>query len=102
MGALRHPSITDAPLSPIDDRRKRMVNYSIAMGIRVFCLLLIVVIPGWYKVIPAVGAVFIPYFAVVLANQPHSGARARMPVKADGSRATRQLPPVECSDVRRP
>jgi len=45
-----------------------MINYSIAMGIRVVCVLLCVVVRGWWLVLPVLGAVVLPYVAVVLAN----------------------------------
>jgi hypothetical protein len=32
------------------------------------CLILVFVIPDWWRVIPLVGAVVLPYFAVVIAN----------------------------------
>ena len=60
--------ITELPSSPDEDRRARMIRYSVAMGIRMVCLVLCVVIPDWWRVIPAVGAVVLPYFAVVIAN----------------------------------
>lgn len=45
-----------------------MIKYSIAMGIRMVCIVALLVVPDWWKLIPAIGAVFLPYFAVVLAN----------------------------------
>lgn len=38
------------------------------MLVRVACLGIFFVVPGWWKLIPAFFAVFIPYFAVVIAN----------------------------------
>jgi len=61
-------SITSLPERPDDERRRRMINYSIAMGIRVICVLLCVVVRGWWLVLPVLGAVVLPYVAVVLAN----------------------------------
>jgi hypothetical protein len=61
-------SITNLPLSPDEERRRRMIKYSVAMGVRVLCIIAILFVPGWWKVIPAIGAVFLPYFAVVIAN----------------------------------
>ncbi len=45
-----------------------MIKYSVAMGIRVLCIISILFVPGWWAVIPAIGAVLLPYFAVVIAN----------------------------------
>jgi hypothetical protein len=45
-----------------------MLKYTIAMSVRVVCIALCLVVPGWWIVLPAAGAVFLPYFAVVIAN----------------------------------
>ncbi|MFF1572069.1 DUF3099 domain-containing protein [Leifsonia sp. NPDC058292] len=68
-------SITNLPLSPDEERRHRMIKYSVAMGIRVLCIIAILFVPGWWAVIPAIGAIFLPYFAVVLANVSTEGRR---------------------------
>jgi hypothetical protein len=65
---MKHQSITSLPLSPDAERHSRMIKYSVAMGIRVLCLVSILFVPGWWAVIPALGAIFLPYFAVVIAN----------------------------------
>ncbi len=65
---MKQQSITNLPLSPDEERRRRMIKYSVAMGIRVLCIISLLFVPGWWKVIPAIGAVFLPYFAVVIAN----------------------------------
>jgi hypothetical protein len=74
------PSITEIPLSPEQDRKTRMARYSIAMGIRVICIGLCLITPGWWLIIPAAGAVFLPYIAVVIANNVHkTGSRVERP-----------------------
>lgn len=46
-----------------------MIKYTVAMSLRVVCLISILFVPfGWWMLIPAAGAIFLPYFAVVLAN----------------------------------
>jgi hypothetical protein len=45
-----------------------MLRYALTMGIRVVCIALCLVTPGWWLLIPAAGAVFLPYVAVVIAN----------------------------------
>ena len=45
-----------------------MIKYSVAMGVRVLCIIAILFVPGYWAIIPAIGAVFLPYFAVVIAN----------------------------------
>lgn len=67
-------SATALPDSPLEDRRKRMRRYSIAMSIRMACLVLVFVVPGWWKLVFGVGAIVLPYVAVVLANVGASGA----------------------------
>ena len=67
-------SATSLPASPLDDRKKRMRKYSIAMSIRTVCLILLVIIPEWWRYIFGVGAVVLPYIAVVLANVGANGA----------------------------
>jgi hypothetical protein len=58
------------PLS--EDIAYRQRRYLIMMGIRVVCFVVAVVIfvnhGGWLTAIPAVGAIVIPYFAVIFAN----------------------------------
>lgn len=45
-----------------------MIRYSLTMGIRFVCVVLCVFARGWWLVVCAAGAIFLPYFAVVLAN----------------------------------
>jgi Protein of unknown function (DUF3099) len=55
-----------------EDIRYREKRYLIMMGIRLVCFVIAVVVfvnkGGWLTAIPAVGAIAIPYFAVVFAN----------------------------------
>lgn len=50
------------------ERRSRMVSYLISMGIRLVCIALCFVVPGWWILIPAGGAIILPLVAVALAN----------------------------------
>ena len=61
-------SITDAAAAHSEDMRERMIKYSIAMGIRMVCIVLIFVVDGWFKILAVAGAVFLPWIAVVIAN----------------------------------
>lgn len=61
-------SITDAATAHSEEMRQRMIKYAVAMGIRMVCLVLIFVVDGWFKVLPIIGAVFLPWVAVVIAN----------------------------------
>lgn len=62
-------AITSLGDAPDDERKSRMIKYAVSMGIRVLCIMACFFTPGWWALIPALGAVFIPYFAVIAANQ---------------------------------
>jgi len=65
---MKTQAITSLPPSPEDDRRSRMIKYTVAMSIRVVCVVLLVFVRGWAMWIIAAGAIILPYIAVVLAN----------------------------------
>ena len=67
-GDIEVHSITDAAAAHSEEMRQRMIKYAVAMGIRMVCLVLIFVVDGWFKVIPIIGAVFLPWVAVIVAN----------------------------------
>jgi hypothetical protein len=76
-----------------------MLKYTIAMSVRVVCIALCLVVQGWWIVIPAAGAVFLPYFAVVIANNVRGRARttvlrpgAIVPRTVDEPRRSEQHP----------
>jgi hypothetical protein len=57
-----------------------MIKYSITMGIRLVCVILCIFVRGWWLLLCAAGAVFLPYIAVVLANVVDSrGSRVERP-----------------------
>jgi Protein of unknown function (DUF3099) len=64
--------VTQAQRSLSDDINYRQRRYLLMMGIRAVCFVIAVIMfvnhLGWLTVIPAVGAIVIPYFAVVFAN----------------------------------
>jgi Protein of unknown function (DUF3099) len=64
--------VTQAHRSLSDDIAYRQRRYLLMMGIRSVCfgiaVLLFINHFGWLTAIPAVAAIFIPYFAVVFAN----------------------------------
>jgi hypothetical protein len=45
-----------------------MIKYTAAMSIRVICIILAVMVQGWLMWVFFAGAIFLPYFAVVIAN----------------------------------
>jgi hypothetical protein len=69
---MKHDSITSLPPAPAAERGHRMLEYTVMMSIRVLCLISLIWVRGWWIVIPAAGAVFLPYFAVVVANVTRS------------------------------
>ncbi|MEC5200805.1 hypothetical protein RCH21_003058 [Arthrobacter sp. PL16] len=62
-------SISDARESHSDEMRTRMIRYTISMSIRLICFILVFVVPYvWLQWVMIAGAVFLPYFAVIVAN----------------------------------
>ena len=74
-------SVTDLPESPEDEHRRRVFQYVLAMSIRVVCVVACIWVRGWWLLIPAAGAIILPYIAVVLANV---GSRRRSTVLRPG------------------
>jgi Protein of unknown function (DUF3099) len=73
--------VTEARRSRTDDIAYRERRYLIMMAVRVVCFGVAVALfaagAGWFAAIPAVGAIVIPYFAVVFANSGREPARTR-------------------------
>ncbi|WP_052274278.1 DUF3099 domain-containing protein [Arthrobacter sp. L77] len=62
-------SISDAQVAHSDEMRTRMIRYSVSMSIRLVCFVLVFVVPYvWLQWVMIAGAVFLPYFAVIVAN----------------------------------
>lgn len=73
-------SVTSAASGRSDDLAKRQLQYAIAMTIRLVCFVLAVLVPyGWITWVFAVGAVILPYVAVLLANATGPGQRGNGP-----------------------
>jgi hypothetical protein len=90
---MKHQSITTLPPSPEEERRSRMIKYSITMSIRVLCIFAMLFVDGWWLAVCAAGAVFLPYVAVVLANV--ASPTRRQPVLRPGAIVPRTPPPFE-------
>ena len=75
--------MTEASQSRSAEIGQRERRYLVMMGIRVVCFVITVVLflthAGWVTVIPAFGAIALPYFAVVVAN-------SRRPTASSGFR----------------
>ena len=73
----RPVAITELPPSPEQEQGARMRRYALTMGIRMLCVIACLFVQGWWLLIPALGAVFLPYVAVVFANAvSRSGGRS--------------------------
>jgi hypothetical protein len=60
--------ITAAPASLTRDQAGRQRRYFYSMMIRTACFILTVILPSPYRWFALLGAVTLPYFAVVIAN----------------------------------
>lgn len=62
--------ITDAAEAQSEEQRRRVVKYLSSMAIRTACVLGIIMVQGAWQWVLLIGAVVLPYLAVVIANQP--------------------------------
>jgi Protein of unknown function (DUF3099) len=64
--------VTEAKRPMSEDIAHRERRYLLMMAIRTLCFVIAIILfvdhTGWFAAIPAVGAILIPYFAVVFAN----------------------------------
>jgi hypothetical protein len=67
------PSVTTLQRSPTEERRVRFVKYTVAMTIRVVCIVFMIFVEGWWLLLCAAGAILLPYFAVIIANAVRVG-----------------------------
>ena len=100
IGALRRRGsdpvyrITNAQVGLQDDQSSRVRNYVISMVMRIVFIVAAVVASGWLRWTFALGAVFIPYFAVVIANGGRERSEHALPVVPPTAAA---LPPASPS-----
>lgn len=100
-------SATSLPRAPRDDAQSRMHKYFTMMAIRVVCFVLMVVIQpySWYTWLFAIGAIFLPYVAVVVANVAAAPAQRAVPperaLEAPGAAAERPAPATDPTGVIR-
>jgi DUF3099 family protein len=108
--------VTDAKRPMSEDIAFRERRYLVMMGIRVLCFVITIILfvahAGWLAAIPAVGAIVIPYFAVVFANggrepsstrglrpyEPNLPERYTAPSPSSSRSATSDSPPTSGSD----
>ncbi|MFF0341046.1 DUF3099 domain-containing protein [Kribbella sp. NPDC004875] len=65
-------SVTSAQPGRSEDLDSRIVRYAWMMSIRIVCFVLAVLTPSPWRWLFVVGAIALPYFAVVLANAHRS------------------------------
>ena len=83
----------------------RSTRYLITMGVRIACFILMVAVQpyGWYTWVFAVGAVVLPYIAVVMANvgeDSRSTRRSETPERALPATPSPTTPVGETGVVR--
>lgn len=87
-------SATSLDISPDEERRIRMLKYTIAMSVRMVCIVAGVLSTGWLMWVFFSLAIFLPYFAVVLAN-----AQGGTPTK-QSTQATAPKLSISSSQIR--
>lgn len=61
-------TITEAQRALSDEQTGRTRRYLVSMGIRTFCVIAAIFVPGWPRWVFIAAAVVLPYLAVVVAN----------------------------------
>ena len=74
-------TVTSLQNAPELERRSRMIKYTVAMGIRLACIGACFLVSGWWLLIPALGAIILPYFAVVVANSATTERQKPSPLR---------------------
>ncbi|MFD2758842.1 DUF3099 domain-containing protein [Gulosibacter faecalis] len=65
-------NVTSMTQSAEEERRARLRQYMLTMAIRTACFLLMIVVRGPFLWVLALGAIFLPMIAVMLANHVRS------------------------------
>lgn len=61
-------SITSAPVPLTQDQAGRARRYFISMMVRTICFILTIILPNPFRWFTFVGALFLPYISVIVAN----------------------------------
>jgi flagellar biosynthesis component FlhA len=69
--------ITNARIATSEEMAGRVKRYSITMAFRTACFIAMIFVPGVGRWILFACAVFLPYVAVLLANQAHQRSSDR-------------------------
>lgn len=60
--------VTSVGVNPAEDRAHRMRMYLLAMSLRVLCVVSLFWVRGWWILLVGIGAVVLPYVAVLIGN----------------------------------
>lgn len=71
-------SVTSAGVNPAEDRAHRIRMYFIAMTLRVVCVVSLFWVQGWWVLVPVLGAIFFPWFAVMIGNAVAYGGEQKL------------------------
>ncbi len=94
-------TITSATGSRSADMQQRAGRYLVSMVIRTLCVVLVIVVPGPLRWVFVVGAIVLPYVAVIAAN--NVGERRARPLPPPPPGLGRSLPgPAPAATVQRP
>lgn len=93
---MRDYDVTSAGVSSEQERNHRMKVYFFMMAIRMACVFSLIWVRGWWVLLAALGGVFLPYLAVVLANQPKNTATPA-PERPESLELTGAEPQVDTS-----
>lgn len=75
----KRQSATSLELSPDEERKIRMRKYTIAMSVRMVCIVAGVFTTGVLMWVFFALAIFLPYFAVIIANSQGSNPKDNSP-----------------------
>ena len=112
-GAAQSYSVTSAGVNPVEDRAHRMRMYFIAMTLRVACVGSLFWVRGWWIIVPVLGSIILPWFAVMVGNAvAHNGEQqidtvapleltGSEPEPVDGENAGAALLVVDVEPLRR-
>lgn len=92
--------ITAAPKPHSDDMEARVGRYLLSMLIRTLCFVMMFLIDGWLRWVFAVGAIFLPYVAVIFANAGGTRRPTAMPGVAPVGPRQLTTQPFDPSQVR--
>ena len=78
----KRQSATALEASPDEERHSRLVKYTVAMSVRMVCIVLGVFTQGWLMWVFFALAIFLPYFAVIIANEQGASKKVNTTVIA--------------------